>query len=128
MGVARIRTAGKLKAVVTRDSAGTELARFEPGKAPVAAVPREPLPEPTLPDMADHLASSMLAWAAAGFAVAPSSVRALRLEQCETCEFWDGKARLTLGKCRHPSCGCTRAKLWLATERCPIGRWGSHPG
>lgn len=44
-----------------------------------------------------------------------------RAAACAGCEFWDAAARGGLGKCR--VCGCTQLKLWLATERCPKGRW-----
>lgn len=41
-----------------------------------------------------------------------------RLAICRDCEFFDA----TQGRCM--KCGCFGAfKSWLATERCPIGKW-----
>lgn len=49
----------------------------------------------------------------------------LRLATCRRCPLhhWDEDARLGLGKCKHEKCGCTKLKLWLASERCPAGFW-----
>lgn len=42
---------------------------------------------------------------------------------CLKCEYWSEGARLGLSKCRHAGCGCTRIKLHLKTEKCPLGKW-----
>jgi hypothetical protein len=128
MGVARLKSGGTVKSVVMRDRDGRELERYEAGivrpATIVAPVPRpEPLPEPTLADMAEHLGGAMVAWAARGFPIAPRELRMQRLAICRACEHWREEARFGLGKCAHPSCGCTKAKLFIATERCPVRKW-----
>ncbi len=40
-----------------------------------------------------------------------------RLEICHGCEHHNRAC----GRCR--KCGCAILKLWVATERCPIGKW-----
>lgn len=41
-----------------------------------------------------------------------------RLAICQSCEYFDSPHK----RCR--KCGCfASAKNWLATEKCPIGRW-----
>jgi len=80
-------------------------------------------PEPTLVDLATNFATATARWAAEGFPVVDQAVYAARAAACDACEYWDGAARLGLGKCKHAKCGCTRFKRWLATERCPIARW-----
>ncbi len=74
-------------------------------------------------DSAAHLAEALGRWAFAGFPVATSKVVDARKAACQKCEFWDGSARLGLGKCNHEKCGCTKLKWWLSTEKCPDGRW-----
>ena len=73
---------------------------------------------PSLADMTKSFASSVYGWARAGFAVASEETKSERLAICRECEFWkEGK----YGRCM--KCGCSGIKLWLATERCPIGKW-----
>lgn len=90
-------------------------------------------PEPNAAEMAVNLATAAAAWAAAGFPVVPQAEYDARSVACAPCQYWDGRARLGLGKCKAPGCGCTKLKRWLATEKCkhPEGsRWpasGSVP-
>jgi hypothetical protein len=45
-----------------------------------------------------------------------------RMQLCKACEWWDAAALKGTGRCK--KCGCsTWAKLRMATERCPIGKW-----
>lgn len=81
------------------------------------------LPQPTVADLAARAGGALVKWAARGFPIAPTEVRMRRFEICRACEFWRDDARFGLGKCNHPGCGCTKAKLYLATERCPVGKW-----
>ena len=91
---------------------------------PSPALVEEPsLPEPTLTDLASNFATATARWASGGFPVVGEAAYASRSAVCEGCEFWDGAARLGLGKCKHAKCGCTRFKRWLATEKCPMGKW-----
>jgi hypothetical protein len=124
MGVARIKSGGVIKSVVTRGPDGAELSRFEPAR-PVAAQPqqppppREPLPEPAWDEMIGHLGTALIKWAASGFKIAPPEVRAERYAICRACGYWKDDGNLGLGKCTHHKCGCTKAKFHLASERCP---------
>lgn len=65
----------------------------------------------------------MARWSAAGFATVSGETYAARASACEACPMWDGAARLGLGKCNAPGCGCTKLKRWLATEKCPLCKW-----
>jgi len=49
-----------------------------------------------------------------------------RRQICEVCEWWKAEAYLGAGGCAHADCGCTGLKAWLATERCPVGKWGGN--
>lgn len=85
-----------------------------------------PRAEPALPAVADQLASAAGAVArtvlraASGQAVlATADEQARRQAVCAACEHW----RPSDARCS--KCGCrTRAKLALAAESCPDGRWG----
>lgn len=86
-------------------------------------VHREPPPEPTIAHMAANFLTATARWLAAGAPVVARETFEHRLATCRACEYWDEAARAGAGKCNHPNCGCTKAKLWLATEKCPIGKW-----
>jgi len=61
-------------------------------------------------------------WAASGFAATPPETLATREEICRACPEWDAAALNATGRCRE--CGCsTWAKLRMASESCPIGKW-----
>jgi hypothetical protein len=79
--------------------------------------------EPTATELAANFSSALARWSAAGFPVVSREIYDDRAAICAPCEFWDGAARLGLGKCRHKKCGCTKMKRWLATEKCPLGKW-----
>lgn len=83
----------------------------------------DPMVEPSIVELAQNFSIATTRWAAEGFPVVSEAVYAQRSAVCEECRFWDGAARLGLGKCKAPGCGCTRFKRWLATERCPEKLW-----
>lgn len=57
-----------------------------------------------------------------GAPVTPSDILAAREATCRACPEWDATALNATGRCR--KCGCsTWAKLRMATERCPMGKW-----
>ena len=59
--------------------------------------------------------------ATGGQVAASSNVIKRRREICQTCDNWTG------GRCK--LCGCfTSLKIKLATEACPIGKWGVEGG
>jgi len=61
-------------------------------------------------------------FASSGFATTPPDIFATREATCRECPEWDAQALNATGRCR--KCGCsTWAKLRMATERCPIGKW-----
>jgi hypothetical protein len=58
----------------------------------------------------------------AGMLIATEEDVKKRLDICSTCEWWDSAALNKTGRCK--KCGCsTWAKLRMATEQCPIGKW-----
>jgi hypothetical protein len=81
---------------------------------------------PALPGVSEQvksLAKSGLNWAKKGFVLVNEEQLNSRLAECSSCEFWDPKAFLGTGRCQ--KCGCsTQAKLRMATEKCPIDKWG----
>lgn len=62
-----------------------------------------------------------------GFPKAADAVIEERLAICRKCDYWEEELRFGFGKCKHPGCGCTKAKLWLATEQCPQKFWLKVP-
>jgi hypothetical protein len=69
------------------------------------------------------VASSVLNFAKSGLDITDPAVLEKRLAICKSCEFWDAKAFNETGRCN--KCGCsTWAKLRMATEKCPIDKWG----
>ena len=71
---------------------------------------------------AGTLAASMAHWALGGFQQADAAEHNRRLAICKACEFWDPSGFIGTGRCQ--KCGCsTWAKLRMATERCPVGKW-----
>lgn len=56
-------------------------------------------------------------WAIAGFPVVDEATLFARSCECALCPAWDARA----GRCL--DCGCKSLKHWLATERCPRGKW-----
>lgn len=79
--------------------------------------------EPTIAELASNFAGAIARWSSDGFPVVTAGQYKDRAAACETCEHWDGSARLGLGKCKAPGCGCTKLKRWLATEKCPLAKW-----
>ena len=79
--------------------------------------------DPSLIQMAKNFGSAMIDSAKTGFKKVTPEQHAERMVICNTCEFWDGKARMGMGKCA--KCGCTGSKQWLASSKCPINLWGS---
>jgi hypothetical protein len=61
-------------------------------------------------------------FARTGFASTHPKALAAREATCRACPEWDAAALNNTGRCR--KCGCsTWAKLRMATERCPLGKW-----
>jgi hypothetical protein len=61
-------------------------------------------------------------FARSGFVATPPEILAEREATCRACPEWDPSALNNTGRCR--KCGCsTWAKLRMATETCPLGKW-----
>ena len=61
-----------------------------------------------------------------GAPTTPPEILATREATCRACPEWDATALNGTGRCR--KCGCsTWAKLRMATESCPLGKWGALP-
>lgn len=88
--------------------------------------PLTPTPEKaSLATKAGRLLRAGRAWLKAGAPVTPPEVREARRALCDACDYFRPAGNLGLGKCTAPGCGCTRGKLWLATEKCPLNKWGA---
>lgn len=99
-----------VRASIEKQAASFETAQTELQQAPGVA------------QMARSLAGSLHRWAQHGFNGVSDEVLEARLSACKTCEFWDAKSFNNTGRCT--KCGCsTWAKLRMATERCPVGKW-----
>jgi hypothetical protein len=72
--------------------------------------------------MAANLGSSLVKWAGSGFTATDPDTLASRMDTCKACDLWDAAGMAGTGRCR--KCGCsTQAKLRMASEKCPIGKW-----
>lgn len=72
--------------------------------------------------LSNKVGISAFSFARAGFAATPPEALATRESTCRACPEWDAQALKGTGRCK--KCGCsTWAKLRMATERCPIGKW-----
>lgn len=76
---------------------------------------------PGMNRLATTLASELKQWGERGLPVCPEKEYKSRMEICRPCKHWMPKGWIGLGRCR--LCGCSRAKLSLATSKCPIHKW-----
>jgi hypothetical protein len=91
-----------------------------PAQAPIQPrIPQAPL---SITSMAINFANSAVKWTSKGLSKTDEETLKTRIETCQGCEFWNSKGFGGTGRCM--KCGCsTWAKLRMATERCPIGKW-----
>ena len=59
-----------------------------------------------------------------GFSLTPPHIFSDRMAACNACAEWESGAFGGTGRCRICKCS-TWAKLRMATERCPLGKWES---
>jgi len=79
-------------------------------------------PLPNLTEQAKSLLKAGINWAQKGFILVSEEQLKERLAMCGSCELWDPEGFKGTGRCK--KCGCsTQAKLRMATEKCPIGKW-----
>jgi hypothetical protein len=64
---------------------------------------------------------AMRTWKSAGFPLPTRRMIHNRLTICKACEQFLPGGNLMLGECK--KCGCTKLKTFLATEKCPLGKW-----
>ena len=79
----------------------------------------------TLPPLTKQLRTAAIAagrFIRHGAPTTPPEILAAREDTCRACPEWDAAALNGTGRCR--KCGCsTWAKLRMATESCPLGKW-----
>ena len=80
---------------------------------------------PSVFTKAQRLRKELGEWKRAGMPISPRAVREARTAVCNACTYWNPKGNWGLGACEYPGCGCTKAKRFLATSRCPAGKWAS---
>lgn len=68
-----------------------------------------------------NFAKAMTIYAIDGFKNAAEVEYKKRLSICSTCEYWSQEKFNGLGKCE--KCGCSGAKLWIASSKCPLNKW-----
>jgi hypothetical protein len=77
-------------------------------------------------EMVHNFVTSSARFAKSGFAATPPEILAARESTCRACPEWDAAALNATGRCR--KCGCsTWAKLRMAPEACPLGKWTAVP-
>jgi hypothetical protein len=77
---------------------------------------------PSASEMATGLVRSAAAWGKSGFTATDPETLASRMATCKSCDLWDAAGMAGTGRCR--KCGCsTQAKLRMASEKCPLGKW-----
>lgn len=77
---------------------------------------------PSIESMAISITKSASKWIASGLKIADELTLKTRLNACRGCQHWNPKGFKGTGRCM--KCGCsTWAKLRMATEKCPIGKW-----
>ena len=79
------------------------------------------IPEPSRPTILRNFASALAKWVKAGIPVVDEETFRKRDSICSSCPNWHPAGNLGFGKCQ--LCGCSKGKLWLATERCPVNHW-----
>lgn len=98
--------------------------RWEDGSITETNKRPSPPPETVRPmTKFSRLMRSIRIWNSKGRPMASKELRRSRLLACRECAYWSSDGNLWLGECRHRSCGCSKFKAWLATEKCPILRW-----
>jgi len=102
---------------------GPILCNFAAAVVPENAPPLDQPTPPTIPQLVKTALQSAANWVKNGFQHTDEETLTLRIECCRSCEFWNPQGFKGTGRCM--KCGCsTWAKLRMATEQCPIGKWG----
>jgi hypothetical protein len=81
--------------------------------------------QPNATQMAKTVVVAAAKWAVSGFSAASEEEITKRKSICAECEHWSAGAFKQTGRCN--KCGCsTWAKIRMATESCPEGKWGEE--
>jgi hypothetical protein len=72
--------------------------------------------------LAESFGSSLVNWTHSGFQETPPEILVDREKICKDCNEWNAQALNGTGRCKICKCS-TWAKLRIATEHCPIGKW-----
>lgn len=83
---------------------------------------------PNIVQQVTNLARELPTMIKNGFKRVPDDIFEQRMQMCRTCFYWDEKGNLGFGKCKHPKCGCSKAKHLLEISSCPMGNWGKYKG
>lgn len=75
----------------------------------------------TLLELAKNFTASVAEWVKSGAPLVSEEQFKRRVAECRACEFFDAEAFGGKGRCM--KCGCSSYKLFLATSKCPIGKW-----
>ncbi len=79
-------------------------------------------PLPTAREMLSNFGHAAHRFIRHGAPTTPPEALSTREATCRACFEWDAAALNGTGRCR--KCGCsTWAKLRMATESCPLGKW-----
>ena len=85
-------------------------------------IPKSQPQPPSTQQMAKTALASISKWMLNGAKIVDETTLENRLNACQSCEFWNSSGFHGTGRCM--KCGCsTWAKLRMATEKCPIGKW-----
>lgn len=77
---------------------------------------------PSVPQMLQTAGAAASRFARSGFVATDAETLAAREATCKSCDMWDAAALNGTGRCK--KCGCsTWAKLRMASEKCPLGKW-----
>jgi hypothetical protein len=77
---------------------------------------------PSIATQAKSLLKAGANWAKHGFELVDKNQLEKRLSICAGCDLWDQSGFGGTGRCSE--CGCsTQAKLRMASEKCPLGKW-----
>jgi hypothetical protein len=77
---------------------------------------------PSMGQMAKSATQAASTWIRNKAPIASKELLEQRQKICKGCEFWNSSGFKGTGRCM--KCGCsTWAKLRMATEKCPIGKW-----
>ena len=82
-----------------------------------------PSAPPTIREMASNAALALARFVKSGLKVVDEDTLMDRISTCRACKEFDESARMGMGKCSAQGCGCTVLKLYMASEKCPLGKW-----